>query len=214
MISRSGFSSRDVVASAAAPSRSSTTRVTLCCVSATRIRCTSRSDTGITVMPFDPSAGRVPIRSKNNRSGFSSRSERTRKSPSISMATRVISPSVQKRTALTCRTSAESCAWMVADAQLNKAARRHQRAPENLGRWSITRLASLDVQPPLLIPIAADVPWFVVVGRLGLLGGYFHRRSFLLRGALGLLVFLADVLHVLHRFRIRRHVAVLGDCAL
>ena len=75
--SRSGFESCDAVkvTGGVCASRSSTTRVTPGCVSATRICLSSMSPTGTTSMRFWLIAGLAPRMSKNNRSGSDSRSE-------------------------------------------------------------------------------------------------------------------------------------------
>src|SRR5215510_9320564 len=65
------------------------------------MRFSNLSPTGVVCTPFTPRRGLVPSRSKKSRSGLFRRSERKRNSPLVSMAMRVTSERVQKRTAVT-----------------------------------------------------------------------------------------------------------------
>src|SRR5450432_1817757 len=65
------------------------------------MRFSRASPTGVIWIPLTPIRGLAASRSKKRRSGLSSRSERKRNSPLVSIEIRVISGKVQKRTAVT-----------------------------------------------------------------------------------------------------------------
>ena len=187
-ISRSGLESCEAVKVTGGlwGSRSSTTRVTPGCVSATRICLSKESPTGTTCIPFSAMAGRAPWMSKNSRSGSDNRSERYLKSEETSMETRVTSPSDQKRTEVTfpaVAAAANTPGGSSASAAITAQARRLLRRSEMQSAIGVDKLLQLRV---LLLFAWYCLVWYRVLNcsrwrRGGVLARHrLRRRSLLL----------------------------------